>query len=114
MTASRRCRRPGSASSTRVSTLADVGSPLHLISRFFGSLRPGSPKPADEEWGTSQLLPGEVDVWRSMWNPDRRHAIGVARRVERALGTEASRPVLAAALLHDAGKTASGLHTYGR
>jgi hypothetical protein len=49
-----------------------------------------------------------------MSNPDRRHAVGVARRVERALGHEATRPVLAAALLHDAGKTVSGLRTYGR
>ena len=49
-----------------------------------------------------------------MAGPDRRHAHGVARRVERALGDEATRPVLAAALLHDVGKTDSGLGTYGR
>ena len=41
-------------------------------------------------------------------------AHGVARRVERALGGEATPPVLAAALLHDVGKTASGLRTFGR
>ena len=45
---------------------------------------------------------------------DRRHAAGVARRVERALGDEATRPVLAAALLHDCGKSVSDLGTYGR
>jgi hypothetical protein len=49
-----------------------------------------------------------------MSNPDRRHAAGVARDVERALGHEATRPVLAAALLHDVGKIESGLRTYGR
>jgi len=49
-----------------------------------------------------------------MSNPDRRHAVGVARRVERALGDEATDPVLAAALLHDVGKFTSGLGTYGR
>jgi hypothetical protein len=49
-----------------------------------------------------------------MRNPDRRHAYGVAREVERSLGAEATRPVLAAALLHDVGKTDSGLRTYGR
>ena len=49
-----------------------------------------------------------------MSGPDRRHAVGVARRVERSLGHEASRPVLAAALLHDVGKIESGLRTYGR
>ncbi len=49
-----------------------------------------------------------------MPSADRRHAVGVARRVERALGNEATDPVLAAALLHDVGKTASRLSTYGR
>jgi hypothetical protein len=49
-----------------------------------------------------------------MSGPDRRHAVGVAERVERALGHEATRPVLAAALLHDVGKIESGLSTYGR
>jgi hypothetical protein len=60
------------------------------------------------------LLPGEHELWRRMSRADRRHAAGVARRVERALGAEATRPVLAAALLHDVGKVASGLGTYGR
>lgn len=49
-----------------------------------------------------------------MWGPDRRHAVKVAREVERSLGHEATTPVLAAALLHDVGKIESGLHTYGR
>ena len=86
----------------------------HLVRRFFGSLRPGGPKPSEEEWARSQLLPGEVALWGRMRNPDRRHAVGVAHAVERALGHEATRPVLAAALLHDVGKVDSGLRTYGR
>lgn len=49
-----------------------------------------------------------------MSRADRRHAAGVARRVETALGAEANRAVLAAALLHDVGKVASGLGTLGR
>jgi hypothetical protein len=49
-----------------------------------------------------------------MSRPDRRHAHGVARDVERALGHEATPPVLAAALLHDVGKIDAGLGTYGR
>jgi hypothetical protein len=49
-----------------------------------------------------------------MSGPDRRHAAAVGRRAERALGHQASRPVLAAALLHDVGKIESGLGTYGR
>lgn len=86
----------------------------HLAKRFFGSLRPGGPARADRDWATAQLLPAEVELWRRMPNPDRRHAVGVARQVERALGHEATRPVLAAALLHDVGKTVSGLRTFGR
>src|SRR3546814_7587731 len=60
------------------------------------------------------MQPGEAALWARMSAPDRRHAVGVARRVERALGAEAERPVLAAALLHDVGKVESGLRTYGR
>jgi hypothetical protein len=86
----------------------------HLTKRFFGSLRPGGPSAADTEWAESQLLPDEVTLWRTMGRADRRHAAGVARRVELSLGHEATRPVLAAALLHDVGKTESNLGTYGR
>jgi hypothetical protein len=86
----------------------------HLSRRFVGSLRPGGPRPADDEWARSQLLVSEVDLWRRMPGADRRHAAGVARDVERALGGEATRPVLAAALLHDVGKIESGLGVYGR
>ena len=50
------------------------------------------------------MKPGEAALWRRMSAPDRRHAVGVARRVDVALGPDASRPVLAAALLHDVGK----------
>jgi len=38
----------------------------------------------------------------------------VGRRVQVALADRATRPVLAAALLHDVGKTDSGLGTFGR
>ena len=62
----------------------------------------------------ARLLPAELALWRRMSGPDRRHAVEVAERVERALGHEATRPVLAAALLHDVGKIESGLRTYGR
>jgi hypothetical protein len=59
-------------------------------------------------------LSAEQALWRTMSGADRRHAVGVGRRVERALGVEATRPVLAAALLHDVGKTEARLGTYGR
>ena len=86
----------------------------HLIKRFAGSLRPGGPGATADSWVEARLLPGELKLWRRMSGPDRRHAVDVAERVERALGHEATRPVLAAALLHDVGKTESGLRTYGR
>ena len=91
-----------------------MSGPLHLVRRFFGSLVPAGEPRADREWILENLIEGEQDIWRTMSRPDRRHAAGVARRVERALGDEAGRPVIAAALLHDCGKTVSGLGTYGQ
>ncbi|MCU1453563.1 MAG: hypothetical protein JWN46_1709 [Acidimicrobiales bacterium] len=86
----------------------------HLVKRFAGSLVPGGPRAADAAWAEEQLLPAEVEIWRRMSAADRRHAAGVARRVAAALGPDVERAVLAAALLHDCGKTVSGLGTYGR
>jgi hypothetical protein len=91
-----------------------LASASHLVKRFVGSLRPGGPAASEEAWVRDQLRPAEHDLWRRMSGADRRHAVGVARRVERSLGHEATRPVLAAALLHDVGKIESGLGTYGR
>lgn len=91
-----------------------MASMSHLARRFLGSMWPGGPGEDEAAWAESHLLPAEVDLWRRMSGPDRRHAAGVGRRVERALGHEATRPVLAAALLHDVGKVESGLGTYGR
>ena len=91
-----------------------MAHPGHLIRRFFGSLVPGGPRAADTEWAMAQLTMGEQDLWRRMSGADRRHAAGVARRVDAAFDGTAERPVLAAALLHDVGKVESGLGTYGR
>ena len=86
----------------------------HLAGRFFGSLRPGGPSPSDEAWAASVLLPGELALWRRMSGPDRRHAVGVARRTSSALPPPVARPILAAALLHDVGKISSGLGPFRR
>lgn len=86
----------------------------HLVVRFFGSLRPGGPSAPVREWAEAQLLPSELELWQRMPGPDRRHSAAVARRVERSLGERATRPVLAAALLHDVGKLDAHLRTYGR
>lgn len=87
---------------------------VHLTRRFFGSLWPGGPSRSSSAWAESHLLDGEQALWRRMSGADRRHAVGVAHEVERALGDEAGRPVLAAALLHDVGKVESRLGTFGR
>src|SRR5690606_18174826 len=98
----------GGSSSLGAPSARDPGRRLmdlwHNVRRFFGSLRPGPPPAADREWAETHLLAGEVPLWRAMSNPDQRHAVRVARRVEAALGPDAPRPVMAAALLHDVGK----------
>jgi HD domain len=76
----------------------------HLVRRFVGSLRPGGPAADDERWARDHLLPGEMALWDRMSGADRRHAIGVARRAATQLDGTATRPVVAAALLHDVGK----------
>ena len=81
---------------------------VHLASRFVTSLWPAGPRPADERWVATILLPGELGLWGRMGGADRRHAVGVARRTSATLGPAAGRPVLAAALLHDVGKIDSG------
>jgi hypothetical protein len=94
------------------------GSTAHLVTRFLGSLSPRPPSTADEAWARHWLRPGERALWDRQANPDRRHAIGVARTVATGLGdadgTGAPREVLAAALLHDVGKIEAGLGTFGR
>ncbi|MFV0525812.1 MAG: hypothetical protein ACK5RL_15085 [Acidimicrobiales bacterium] len=91
-----------------------IGHLWHLATRFAGSLSPAAPSEPDEAWARRQLTPGELEVWAAMTNPDRRHAIDVARRTVDSLGERADRPVVAAALLHDSGKTVSGLGTFAR
>jgi hypothetical protein len=86
----------------------------HLTKRFFGSLWPAGPSRENEAWVQSVLSDEELRLWRRMGRADRRHAVGVARQVERQLGHEATKPILAAALLHDVGKVSAGLGTYGR
>lgn len=87
--------------------------PHHLAARFFTSLSGRPPRVEDEVWAESQLLPGEVALWRQMSNQDRRHSIKVARRFV-AARPDATRAEMAGALLHDVGKIRCGLGTFGR
>ena len=89
-------------------------SPAHLVRRFVGMLVPGGPSLEGEAFAVAVLSEAELVLWRRMSGPDRRHAVGVAKRVEAALGADATPPILAAALLHDVGKVESGLGVFGR
>lgn len=89
----------------------------HLTRRFLGALRPGGPAPVDVAWVETVLDPGELALWVRMAAHDRRHSVGVARRVEATLAAtpEAGEPRwLAAALLHDVGKLDAELGVFGR
>lgn len=98
----------------------EFGSIRHLAGRFFGALLPFGPPDPDERWARDHLLPAEQVLWQRMSGPDRRHAIGVARRTVDELTPpdgsvdEVGRDVVAAALLHDVGKIESGLGTWAR
>ena len=87
---------------------------LHLVRRFFASLLPIGPKAEDDAWARSQLSEAEQELWAQMARVDRRHSAAVARRVADELGERATPPVVAAALLHDVGKTVPRLGTFGR
>lgn len=91
-----------------------MGGAVHLTKRFATSLWPFGPSGTNDAWAQSHLIDGEIALWKRMSNQDRRHSIGVARRVHDALGGDATRPVMAAALLHDVGKIESGLGTFLR
>ena len=91
-----------------------LAHPWHLARRFAGSLSPRPPGAIDEAWADRHLLAGESVIWFRLGNADRRHSVGVARDVVARLGPDATRPVVAAALLHDSGKLDSGLGTFAR
>jgi hypothetical protein len=85
----------------------------HLAARFVTSLSTRPPTGVDEDWAETQLLPGERALWVQLSNQDRRHSALVARRFV-ALRPDASRELVAGALLHDVGKIECGLGTFGR
>src|SRR6478735_5740280 len=85
----------------------------HLLRRFATSLSPRAPSAPDEAWAKRSLLVGEAELWDRLSNPDRRHAIEVARRFTKA-HPDPARAELAGVLLHDVGKLASGYGTFGR
>jgi len=87
---------------------------VHLARRFFASLVARPLSREEDAWVRALLLPGEFELWARQARYDRRHTLGVARRVERALGPESEPIWLAAALLHDVGKLQAHLGIPGR
>jgi putative nucleotidyltransferase with HDIG domain len=85
----------------------------HLTARFFTSLPPTPPSVDTELWVDDHLLAGERRLWIRLSNQDRRHSAAVAKRfVERR--PTATRAEIAGAILHDVGKIACDLGTFGR
>ncbi len=86
----------------------------HLAGRFVTSLRPRAVDDADRVWVQLVLTPSELAVWETLGRADRAESVAVARRTAQALGPDADHRWLAAALLHDVGKTDAGLGTVAR
>lgn len=86
---------------------------VHLVRRFLGSIRPGPPAADDVAWLRSFASVDEVALFDRMSNPDRRHALAVARAVDAELGG-ADPVVLVAAVFHDVGKVVCGYRTPAR
>jgi putative nucleotidyltransferase with HDIG domain len=86
---------------------------VHLARRLSESVRATSVAPRDLEWVGSTLTTDEYVVWGTMQVMDRVHSIGVARRLV-SENDRIERFEVAAALLHDVGKSQSGLGVLSR
>ena len=91
--------------------------PLHRAGRFFATAFGGGPAASDLDWAAGWLTEREGTLFARMRASDRGHSVAVARAVEshyNARGDEPPQWVMAAALLHDVGKTVPDLGAYGR
>ena len=77
------------------------------------SLVPSQVQQIERQWVQSVLSPSEFDVWNNMMVQDRRHSVLVGRRFVKHRPT-AMQSEIAGALLHDVGKSAARLGTFGR
>lgn len=85
----------------------------HLTRRFLASLRPSAPTEVQQAWARARLTGAEWAIWSAQPDADRRHSVCVA---EDLVDRHADAPswVVAAALLHDVGKTDAVLGVAGR
>src|SRR5262249_43050236 len=86
----------------------------HLTRGFFGAVRAREPDTGDRLWVQTVLTAPELECWASMNRADRAESIAVARMTARELGRDADPRWLAAALLHDIGKTDARLGPFRR
>lgn len=83
--------------------------PLHLARRFSESIRVRELSESEITWARTQLEDSEFALWNSMSLVDRVHSYGVARRLT-TRHPSVERHEIAAAFLHDVGKTCSSLN----
>ena len=94
--------------------MRSVSKLLHLVRRFWWSITARPLNLVTMNWVKSLLLTGEQSLFKAMSPADQRHHVQVARRFATDLGDDAPRAWMAAALLHDVGKSVCGLGTLGR
>ena len=87
---------------------------VHLVRRFFASLRHQTPRAAEEAWLLAMLSPAEAELYRRQPAIDRHHSVNCALAAREQLGARASRAVIVASALHDVGKADTDLATFGR
>ncbi len=86
----------------------------HLVTRFTSSLRPRPLVAADLDFVQRTLTPAELSVWERLGPADRAESVATGRAAEAALGPDPEARWIAAALLHDVGKTETRLGPFGR
>lgn len=84
----------------------------HLGRRFLGSLRARRTTPAEQLWVAAHLEGEPARLFFAQCAMDQRHALDTALRLQRDYPER--RDLGRAALLHDVGKTPSGLGVAGR
>ena len=85
---------------------------MHLVRRFCSSLVARDPDAATVARVRTILTDAEFACWRAMPRADRAESVATLRSLPPAVAADDR--WAAAALLHDVGKAASGLGTFGR